>query len=101
MSTIAFLEELEQTIRRRLREAPDGSYSAGLASKGIVAVAQKVGEEGVELALAAVAEGNEKIVAEAADLLYHMLLLLGVKDVPLARVVEALEERHRARSAPR
>ena len=64
MTTIAFLEDLEQTIRRRLQDAPEGSYTAGLASQGIVAVAQKVGEEGVELALAAVAEGREKTVAE-------------------------------------
>jgi len=99
MATIAFLEDLEQTIRQRLKEAPAGSYTAGLASKGLVAVAQKVGEEGVELALAAVAEGREKTVAEAADLLYHLLLLLAFKDVPLATVVAALEQRHRAKTA--
>ena len=99
MTTIAFLEELEQTIRKRLKEAPAGSYTAGLASQGIVAVAQKVGEEGVELALAAVAEGREKTVAEAADLVYHLLLLLAVRDVPLANVVAALEQRHRAKTA--
>ena len=98
MATNAFLEELEQTIRQRLRDAPEGSYTAGLASQGIVAVAQKVGEEGVELALAAVAEGKEKTVAEAADLLYHLLLLLAVKDLSLASVVAALEQRHRAKS---
>jgi phosphoribosyl-ATP pyrophosphohydrolase/phosphoribosyl-AMP cyclohydrolase len=98
MSTIAFLEDLERTIRQRLSEAPEGSYTAGLASRGIVAVAQKVGEEGVELALAAVAEGREKTVAEAADLLYHLLLLLAVRDVPLASVVAALEQRHRAKT---
>jgi phosphoribosyl-ATP pyrophosphohydrolase/phosphoribosyl-AMP cyclohydrolase len=98
MATIAFLEELEQTIRRRLAETPEGSYTAGLASQGIVAVAQKVGEEAVELALAAVAEGREKTVAEAADLVYHLLLLLAVRDVPLATVVAALEQRHRART---
>lgn len=99
MATIAFLEDLEQTIRRRLKDAPAGSYTAALASQGIVAVAQKVGEEGVELALAAVAEGKEKTVAEAADLLYHLLLLLAVSDVPLANVVAALEQRHRAKSS--
>jgi phosphoribosyl-ATP pyrophosphohydrolase/phosphoribosyl-AMP cyclohydrolase len=96
MATIAFVEELEQIIRQRLKEAPEGSYTAGLARQGLTAVAQKVGEEGVELALAAVAEGREKTVAEAADLLFHMLLLLSVKGVPFASVVEALEQRHRA-----
>jgi phosphoribosyl-ATP pyrophosphohydrolase len=98
MATIAFLEELEQTIRKRLAESPEGSYTAGLARQGLVAVAQKVGEEGVELALAAVAEGRDKTVAEAADLLYHILVLLAVKDVPFASVVAALEQRHRAKT---
>jgi phosphoribosyl-ATP pyrophosphohydrolase/phosphoribosyl-AMP cyclohydrolase len=99
MANSAFLEELEQLIRQRLREAPAGSYTAGLAAQGLVAVAQKVGEEGVELALAAVAQGREETIAEAADVLFHVLLLLAVKDVPLASVVEVLEERHRLRTA--
>ena len=98
MANIAFLEELERIVRQRLREAPDGSYTATLAREGVVAVAQKVGEEGVELALAAVAEDREKTVGEAADLLFHTLLLLAVKDVALASVVETLEQRHRARA---
>ena len=99
MANIAFLEELEQLIRQRLRESPQGSYTAKLAAQGIVGVAQKVGEEGVELALAAVAQGPEETIGEAADLLFHLLVLLGVKDIPLSRVVEALEQRHRSRTA--
>ena len=97
MAGIAFLEELEQIVRSRLEDAPAGSYTAALAQKGLVAVAQKVGEEGVELALASVAEGREKTVDEAADLLFHTLLLLAVKDIHLASVVEALERRHRSK----
>ncbi len=62
----------------------------------MVRIAQKVGEEGLELALAGVAQSDEKIVAEAADLLYHALLLLEVKNLTLARVVAELEKRHAA-----
>jgi phosphoribosyl-ATP pyrophosphohydrolase/phosphoribosyl-AMP cyclohydrolase len=97
MAGIAFLEELEQIVRSRLEDSPEGSYTASLAQKGLVAVAQKVGEEGVELALASVAEGREETVDEAADLLFHTLLLLAVKGIPLASVVATLERRHRAR----
>ena len=82
----------------KLRESPQGSYTAKLAAQGVVGVAQKVGEEGVELALAAVAQGPEETVAEAADLLFHLLVLLGVKGIPLASVVAALEDRHRSRT---
>ena len=99
MATIAFLQELEQLIRARLRESPAGSYTAGLAGQGIVAVAQKVGEEGVELALAAVAEGRQETIDESADLVFHVLLLLAVKDIPLAEVIATLEQRHRSRTA--
>ena len=101
MATIAFLEELERIVRRRLADRPDGSYTAALAQQGLVAVAQKVGEEGVELALASVAQGREKTVGEAADLLFHTLLLLAVKDIPLASVVETLEQRHRSKTPSR
>jgi phosphoribosyl-ATP pyrophosphohydrolase/phosphoribosyl-AMP cyclohydrolase len=99
MANIAFLAELERLIQSRLREAPQDSYTARLASQGLVAVAQKVGEEGVELALAGAAQGRDEVVAEAADLLFHVLVLLAVKDVALADVVAALEQRHRDRTA--
>lgn len=97
MSNVAFLAELEGIIARRLVDAPEGSYTAKLAAKGIVKVAQKVGEEGVELALAAVAQDRERVTAEAADLFYHALLLLTLRDVKLAEVVAELERRHAAR----
>jgi phosphoribosyl-ATP pyrophosphohydrolase/phosphoribosyl-AMP cyclohydrolase len=99
VTNIAFLQDLDQLIRKRLQDAPEGSYTAALAAQGVVAVAQKVGEEGVELALAAAAQGEPEIIAEAADLLFHVLLLLAVKDVPLATVVATLEQRHRSRMA--
>ena len=63
-------------IRQRLADAPEGSYTARLAAEGMLKVAQKLGEEAVELALAAAAQDRMHVVAEAADLVYHLLLLL-------------------------
>ncbi|MDE1922179.1 MAG: bifunctional phosphoribosyl-AMP cyclohydrolase/phosphoribosyl-ATP diphosphatase HisIE [Gammaproteobacteria bacterium] len=91
---LAFLGELERLIGTRLRERPDGSYTARLAASGTLRIAQKVGEEGLELALAAVAESDEKILGEAADLFYHTLVLLRVKGLSLGAVVAELERRH-------
>ena len=96
---LAFLATLEGVVAQRISDRPQGSYTARLVDQGILRVAQKVGEEGLELALAGVAQSDEKIVGEAADLLYHMLLLLRVKNLPLARVVAELELRHRAPAA--
>jgi phosphoribosyl-ATP pyrophosphohydrolase/phosphoribosyl-AMP cyclohydrolase len=93
---LAFLGELQSVIRARIADRPPGSYTAKLLEEGIVRIAQKVGEEGLELALAGVAQSDEKIVAEAADLLYHALLLLEVKKLGLARVVAELARRHAA-----
>ena len=95
MSDTSFLETLEAVIARRLNEAPEGSYTARLAAQGTLKVAQKVGEEGVELALAAAAQDKGRVVAEAADLVYHLLLLLRLRELKLADVVAELETRHR------
>ena len=95
MSDTAFLIELQAVIRQRLADAPDGSYTARLASQGMLKVAQKLGEEGVELALAAAAQDQARVTAEAADLVYHLLLLLALRDLTLADVVAELERRHR------
>lgn len=94
-----FLPTLEALIAERLRGAPEGSYTARLASQGVKRIAQKVGEEGVETALAAVVGGREELVGEAADLLYHLLVLLRAKDIPLAEVERELEQRHAARQS--
>ena len=94
MSGSSFLETLETVIERRLNEAPEGSYTARLAAQGTLKVAQKVGEEGVELALAAVAQDKNRVVDEAADLLYHVLLLLRLRELKLADVIAELETRH-------
>ena len=97
MSDSSFLETLEGVIERRLQESsPDGSYTARLAAQGTLKVAQKVGEEAVELAIAAAAQDRAHVTAEAADLLYHLLVLLRLRDLKLADVVAELESRHRA-----
>ena len=99
MSEIQFLEQLEALIRQRLEESPEGSYTARLAARGVAAVAQKVGEEGVELALAAVAGDDENVIDESADLIYHLLVLLAVRNIRLTDAVATLKRRHDAREA--
>ncbi len=92
--SLAFLSRLEGVIEQRVAENPEGSYTARLFAKGPRRIAQKVGEEGIEVALAAVAETDDKVVSESADLLYHLLVLLKSRGVTLARVVAELESRH-------
>ena len=92
---IAFLARLEAVIAQRATEKPDASYTAKLLERGIARVAQKVGEEGVELALAGVGDTNDKVVGEAADLLFHLLVLLRARGVKLSEVTQELERRHR------
>jgi phosphoribosyl-ATP pyrophosphohydrolase/phosphoribosyl-AMP cyclohydrolase len=94
---VQFLAELENIIARRIREAPEGSYTAKLAARGIVKVAQKIGEEGVELALAAAVQDRERVTAEAADLFYHALIALVLREVKLSEVMAELERRHASR----
>ena len=93
-SPFAFLAVLETVIERRITERPDGSYTANLIEQGIKRIAQKVGEEGLELALAGVSDTNERVIAEAADLLFHMMVLLKSRKLPLASVVTELAARH-------
>jgi phosphoribosyl-AMP cyclohydrolase / phosphoribosyl-ATP pyrophosphohydrolase len=90
----AFLAELEQVIAQRIATRPPGSYTAKLLDQGVRRIAQKVGEEGLELALAGVAQSDTDIIAEAADLLYHTLLLLKVKGLSLTQVTTELKSRH-------
>lgn len=93
-SDVKFLTSLERIIRSRLNERPDSSYTAKLAAAGDKRVAQKVGEEAVELALAAVAGDRQEQVSEAADLLFHTLVLLNCLGISLGDVVAELELRH-------
>lgn len=95
---LAFLGALETVIAERMADRPEGSYTARLCAQGPKRIAQKVGEEGLEVALAAVAEPDDKLVAESADLLYHLLLLLRSRGLRLEHVVAELESRHAART---
>jgi phosphoribosyl-ATP pyrophosphohydrolase/phosphoribosyl-AMP cyclohydrolase len=91
---LAFLSRLEAVIEKRVSERPEGSYTARLWAEGPTRMAQKVGEEGVEVALAAVTQADEKLVGEAADLLFHLTLLLKSRQLSLSDVVAELERRH-------
>jgi phosphoribosyl-ATP pyrophosphohydrolase/phosphoribosyl-AMP cyclohydrolase len=91
---LAFLALLERIIAHRIADQPDGSYTARLFGEGIGRIAQKVGEEGVETALAAVSRDDEALVGECADLLYHLLLLLRSRDLSFERVAAELRARH-------
>jgi phosphoribosyl-AMP cyclohydrolase / phosphoribosyl-ATP pyrophosphohydrolase len=94
---LAFLSRLESVIEQRVSERPEGSYTARLWADGPTRMAQKVGEEGVEVALAAVTQSDDKLVGEAADLLFHLTLLLKSRQLSLGHVVAELERRHAAR----
>lgn len=97
-SGLTFIAELEDIVRDRLTAPNASSYTAKLSAAGSKRIAQKVGEEGVELALAAVAGDRAEILDEAADLLYHVIVLLVHKELSLADVAGTLEERHAARA---
>jgi phosphoribosyl-ATP pyrophosphohydrolase/phosphoribosyl-AMP cyclohydrolase len=81
-------------IETRKGGSPETSYTAKLFQRGSKYIAQKVGEESVETALAAVAGDKEELLNESADLMYHLLVLLQSRDVALKDVVSVLEERH-------
>ena len=87
------LERLAGIVKARAAERPDDSYTVKLLAAGPKRVAQKVGEEGVETALAGAAGSDDELVGEAADLLYHLLVLLESRDVPPARVAAELARR--------
>ena len=91
---VGFVAYLDDLIRKRKTADASESYTAKLLQGPLVKAAQKVGEEGVETALAAVAEDEDSFKGEAADLIYHLLVLLAAKDVPLSDVIEVLKSRH-------
>lgn len=90
---LAFLLELEDLLHARQPDAASESYTSRLLAKGVMKVAQKVGEEGVEMALEATGGTDELLTEEAADLMYHYLLLLRAKDQRLGDVVRVLKGR--------
>lgn len=91
----AFLDYLENVIRQRKTESADKSYTRSLFDKGINKIAQKVGEEAVELVIEAKDDNADLFKGEAADLLFHLLVLFEEKQIPLREVIGVLEDRHR------
>lgn len=94
ISDIAFLADLENIVRDRMHVSSEESYTARLVQAGPKRLAQKVGEEGVELALAAATENREEIIDEASDLMYHVIVLLAQQDIGLKDVCARLKTRH-------
>ena len=92
---VGFLAKLEALIEERKTADPESSYTAKLLQGPLHKAAQKVGEEGVETALAAIAETDDGLVYESADLIYHLMVLLSAKDIKLADVIKELQTRHK------
>lgn len=94
---VGFLAHLESVIESRIASNAEGSYTAKLYAGGVKRMAQKVGEEGVEVALAAQGGDDEELVSESADLLFHLTLLLRARNLSLADVTAELASRHQVR----
>lgn len=90
-----FLFQLEQLIQERKNNPSEKSYTSSLFQKGINKIAQKVGEEAVEIVIEAKDENDDLFLGEAADLMYHFLVLLAAKDKKMDDVIDVLKERHR------
>ncbi len=87
------LNDLEKRVQDRAKADPGASYTRTLVDKGVAHCAKKLGEEAVEVAIAAVAEDRDHVVAEAADLLYHLLVVLHARGIALAEVEGELARR--------
>jgi len=94
---LSFLNRLDSVLAQRISDSPEGSYTARIWSQGLTRMAQKVGEEGVEVALAAVTQTEDRLLSESADLLFHLMLLLKNKNLSLTTVVNELKQRHAAK----
>lgn len=92
-----FLYQLEQLLAERKTASPESSYTAKLYASGTKRIAQKVGEEGVETALAATVNDREELTNEASDLIYHLLVLLQDQNLDLSTVINRLRERHQTK----
>jgi phosphoribosyl-ATP pyrophosphohydrolase len=93
--TMFSLQELEKRVAERAQASPDSSYTRQLLDRGVDYCAKKLGEEAIETVLAAVAEDRARLTAEAADLIYHLLVVLRSRGVALADVEAVLAERSR------
>lgn len=96
----AWLAELAAIVRQRAASADPSSYTSQLLEKGVERIAQKIGEEGVEVALAAVGSDPRQLVEEVADLAYHVAVLMQARGFGWHEVIEVLQERHEARQPP-
>ena len=85
--------DLERRVHERAKASPEVSYTRKLLDRGVAQCAKKLGEEAIETALAAVGEDRERLIAEASDLIYHLLVLLTARGIALAEVEEALAAR--------
>ena len=94
-SNIGFLDQLATLIAERHKTMPEGSYTTSLFAEGKARIAQKVGEEGVELALARMKDDNTELANEAADLLFHMMVLLEDAGLSLTDAISVLQNRHK------
>jgi len=91
---LAFLAELENLIKDRDHKRPEGSYTTSLLESGVRRIAQKIGEEGVETALAASNGDDAEVCNESADLLYHLLVMLRARNLDFQQIVQTLKNRH-------
>jgi phosphoribosyl-ATP pyrophosphohydrolase len=89
------LHDLEKRVKERAQASADVSYTRKLIDRGVAHCAKKLGEEAVETVIAAVEEDRERLTAEAADLIYHLLVVLAARDITLAQVEAVLAERTR------
>lgn len=94
-SQMVWLHQLEELLSARKNADPGSSYTASLYSRGTKRISQKVGEEGVEVALAATSGDKPELICESADLIYHLLVLLQDQDMSLSAVIDKLKERHK------
>ena len=95
MKNIEFIQTLENIIQDRLQNPSKKSYTTTLVASGAKRIAKKVGEEGVELALASLEGNRDETISEAADLVYHMLVLLNSQGIRIEEVSRQLEARHK------
>jgi len=94
-SQMVWLNQLETLLKERKTADPEISYTASLYARGTKRISQKVGEEGVEVALAATSGDKDEVICESADLIYHLLVLLNDQQLSLSDVINKLKERHK------
>ena len=91
---MAFLSELQRFIEKRHEEMPEGSYTTSLFQSGVGRMAQKVGEEAVESVIEAMAGNDERLIYEASDMIYHLMVLLTSKGLKIEDLAVELQKRH-------